>query len=169
MIQDLQRIAQRIGVRLGGVGTAMQIHQKATDRRRGMQAIIGQLRPVAVAQLGDVHHESLQQMTGVIDGNAGFRRAYSVVMREAGDLIAIVIIQQRLIHRRQKAGFFFRRQVGIVGDIGGRPHTQIKAVNVRAQRGGNEPAGHGKILIVAGFSGLFQAWLRFPDIDVTIH
>ena len=112
-------------------------------------------------------------MTGVIDRNAGLRRARSMAVgkagRTAGHFIAIIIIQQRLIHRRQKACFFLCRHVGIVGDIISRSHTKIKYMNVRAKRRRNKPARHGKILIVEGFRSLFQARLRFPDIDVTIH
>ena len=70
MIDDLQRGAQRI---IGGPGVpafAMHIQHEAAHRHRRIAAIIDQIVPIAIAQLGDVAAEGFQQIQRMLIASA---------------------------------------------------------------------------------------------------
>ena len=54
VIDDLQRVAQGVGVMLARRILAMHVEQIAPDRRSGIAAIVHQVGPVVVAQLGRI-------------------------------------------------------------------------------------------------------------------
>ena len=62
MVQHLQRRAQRIGRLVGRAILAVQIEHMPSDRHRRITAIILQLIPVGIAQLGGVAPERNQQI-----------------------------------------------------------------------------------------------------------
>ena len=65
VIDDLQRGAQRIVRRPGGAALAMHIEHEAADRHRRIAAVVDEVVPVPVAQLGHVHAERGEQVLRV--------------------------------------------------------------------------------------------------------
>ena len=65
VIVDLQRGAQRVVRRPGGAALAVHIEHEAPDRHRRVAAIVNEIVPVLVAQLGHVHAERDEQVLRV--------------------------------------------------------------------------------------------------------
>ena len=65
VIDDLQCGAERIVRRPGGAALAMHIEHEAADRHRRVAAIMNEIVPVRVAQLGHVHAERGEQILRV--------------------------------------------------------------------------------------------------------
>ena len=65
MVVDLQAGAQRVGCRPGRRALAVHVEHEAADRHRRVAAIVNDVVPVLVAQLGHVHPERDQHVERV--------------------------------------------------------------------------------------------------------
>ena len=81
VVQHLQRIAQRIGIRVELGALAVQIEQETADRRGGQRAVAEQILPVAIAKLGRIVLEGGEQVERVLRRHAGRGQARAQRLR----------------------------------------------------------------------------------------
>src|SRR5437870_5728352 len=70
VVEHLQGGAQRVGSRPGGPAFAVQIEQLAADRRCRVAAILHQIVPVAVAQLGCIEAKRPEHVMAMLRRDA---------------------------------------------------------------------------------------------------
>ena len=87
---------------------AMHVEHEAADRHGGVAAIVHQLVPVAIAQLGDVQAEGLEQVLRVLRRQAAARPAPRAARTPSGS--ASLLPEQRRLQAVEQLELFARRQ-----------------------------------------------------------
>ncbi len=105
MIDDLERGAQGVIGRPAILAFAMHIQHETPHRHGGIAAIIDQLVPIAIAQLGDVAAESFQKIQRVLIGQAmlDLNRAHHLAQLCIKRSLAPRLHQPRQLHRNGRA------------------------------------------------------------------
>ncbi len=128
----------------GRAALAMHVEHEAADRHRRIAAIVDQVVPIAVAELGDVEPERGEQILGVA------RRQLALVelrpQRDA-DRIVVAAAEQGRLQPVEQRELLRRRQRGMVGDVVGGAHEIVEREDRRAVARMDEPRGHRKILV----------------------
>ena len=88
MVQHLQRRAQRVRGHVGRAILAVQIEHVPSDRHRRVAAVVIQLVPVRIAQLGRVAPERDQQIERMARRHAGFGQARAQTQRARRAIVA---------------------------------------------------------------------------------
>ena len=122
----------------------MDVEHEATDRGRGITAVVHEVRPVGVAQLGNVATEGFEQIERMAIGEgAGLQDGSQRVRFRAGTGLAA----QPGLHARELLQLFLGRRVGVIGDIVRGTHEAIERQDRRPQLRANQAGGDGKVFI----------------------
>ncbi len=142
MIDDLQSRAQRVVGGPGRVLLAMHVEHEAADRHGRVAAIVHQLVPVAVAQLGDVEAEGGQQIPGVLGIERPLRQYRA--QRDAFRL-GVALAEQRRFQAVEQIELFGRRQRRVIGNVIGGAYEIIERHDRFAVARLNEARGNGEV------------------------
>ena len=128
----------------------MHIEHETSDRHRRIGAVAHEIVPVAVAQLGGVEPERLEQILRMLRRHAalGQRAAQRHRFRAA-----VAGAEKVGLHAVEHFDFLRRRQRGMVGDVVGRAHEFVEGQNQRAVARLDQPRRDGKILVAVAFAG----------------
>ena len=163
MIDDLQRRAQGVVRRPRGAALAMHIEHEAPDRHRRVAAIVDQVVPVAVAQLGRVHAERGKQVLGVARRKAVRRQR---VAQPCGDRLALRLAGEAVLQPIDERELLGRRQRRMIGDVVGDADEFVERQDGRAMARMNEPRGDREILVVMALAGTQIGSRRHRNLDV---
>ena len=144
MVDDLQHRRDLVRRGPGGAALAVHIEHVAADRHRRVPAIVDEIVPVLVAELGDVLAERAQEVLGVLRRQIALGER--VAQRHAGGVVTVVTQQTSLqaIEMRELVGGLHLR---VVGDIVGDADELVERQDRPAVRRRNHPRGHGEILV----------------------
>src|SRR5215471_17812836 len=114
VIVDLQGCAQRIVCWPRRIGLAVNIEHKTSDRHRGISAVFHQLVPRAVAQLGNIHAKSGEQLLSMARRQSPFFQYGSQSLR---NFLALDTAEKAGLKRIEMSEFFARLESWMVGDV----------------------------------------------------
>jgi len=127
----------------------MHVEHVATDRGRGVAAVVHELRPIGVAPLRDVAKKGFQQVERMAIGEAtGLQDSPQRVSFRTGSGLAA----QPGLHPRKLLQLFLGRRVGMIGDIVRCPHEPIEGQDRRPQLRANQAGGDGEVFIPMAFA-----------------
>ncbi len=128
----------------------MHVEHETSDRHRRIAAVMDDLVPVLVAQLGDVHAEGDQQVKSMARGHAarGERpaQADSDILRLAGP-------GEFGLEQIQQPQLLVARQARMVGDVVGGAHEIVEGEDQRPMLGADDPGRDRKVLVPVCLAG----------------
>ena len=138
VIDDLQRRAKRIVGRPGRAALAMHVEHEAPDRHGRIAAIVDQIVPVAVAQLGHIHAGT--RSADPARGAATGARAASCARKATPAGIVVAAAEQAASSRSSSASFSCGASIGVVGDVVGDAHELVERQDRRRDGAGESAA-----------------------------
>ena len=147
VIEHLQRGAERIGWGVRRAILAVHIEHVAPNRHRRGAAIVEQLVPAGVAQLGGILAEGDQQVGGMARIDAGFGQAGAQAGSAGGAGVAAA--EQHVFHRVQTGDLVVRGQGVAVGDVVGVAGEGVVGMHMGAQIGADQRRADRKVLVAA--------------------
>ncbi len=151
MVEHLQRGAERVGGPPGGAVLAMQIEHVASDRGRGIAAIIHQLGPVRVAVLRASWRNATSNSRAWMSSTPE-RPRDSRSFTALGEPSARVPISTSSIAFKRVI-FCSGRQAGTVGNVVGIAGEGIISMHMLAQPAADQPGADREILVAAILAG----------------
>jgi len=151
VIDDLQRGAERVIRRPDPAGIlAVNVADEAPDGHRRIAAIVDEIVPVPIAQLGHVALERRNQVARMLRIEAA--RAACVAQAARDRRIRFGLSDQRAVERVQEIELFLRAERGMIGNIVGGANEIIKGEDRRAMARRDQKGGDGKIFVAMGLS-----------------
>ena len=147
VVQDLQGVAQRVGIRVQLGPLAMQVEQEAADRRGRQRAIAEEILPVVVAKLDGVAPEGGEQVERMLRRHAGRRQAGAQGLRLGQPGGGLGRPRQGAREGIEPRDLVVGRQRRVVADIVGGAHEGVEGRDMRAQRRGQQPRADLKVLV----------------------
>ena len=151
MVDDLQRCAERVVGRPKAFAFAMHVENEASDRGRGIAAIVHQIVPVLVAVLGYIPTKRGQKIEPMLRAQLFLRedRAKRQCVRRA--------VRRAHQGRRQfvePAELFLCQHARMVRDVVRGARKAIEGENCRAVPRRDDPRSHREILVRVALAGL---------------
>ncbi len=137
MVQDLQRVAERIGEFPGIAGFAMKIEHMASDGGRRVAAILQEIVPVAVAALGRVLGEGPEHVMAMPRRHADLVQA--LPHGKGGGRFRARRAVEDGAHASEAFHLLLRRKRRVVGDVVGLAGEAVEGVHMRAELAADEP------------------------------
>ena len=128
----------------------MHVEHEAPDRHRRIAAIVNDVVPVLVAQLGDVHPERDQHVERVARRHRALGQRLAQVDRL---FLRVALAQQFRLEQVEIAQLLVRAERGVVGDVVGGPDEIVIAEDQRPVTRMNDPRRDREILVAVGLSG----------------
>ena len=144
MVEHLQRATERIRALDVGIFFAMDIHHHPSDGSGGAHAVVHQIVPVAVAQLGRVLDEGGQEIAAIRRAVALFQQALVVGHRPVRQ--GRFVDREGALHGFQPRHLLLGRNVRRIGDIVRLSCEDVEGMDMRAKLARDKKGADGKIL-----------------------
>ena len=123
MVVDLQARAQRVRRGPGRGALAVDVEHEAPDRHRRIAAIMNDVVPILVTQLGDVHPERDQHVERMARRHRALGQRAAQIDRF---LLRVALAQQLRFEQVEIAKLFVRAERRVVGDVVGGPDEIVE-------------------------------------------
>ena len=122
----------------------MHVEHEATDRGRGIAAVVHELRPIGVAPLGDIATEGFQQVERMpVREAAGLQDG----MQRLAFRIGAGLAAQPGLHPRKLLELFLGRGLGMIRHVVRSPRETVEGQDRRPQLRPNQAGGNGEVFI----------------------
>jgi len=166
MIDHLQRRAERV---IGGPCArgifAMHIEHEATDRHRRITAVVDQLVPVLVTQLGHVASKRDKQIARMLTIQSAL---FADAAQTRRDILIGTNAHQRVVQPVQQRKLLIAAQGWVIRNIVGGANEIVKAHDRRAMTG-HKNGRDGKILVAMGFAGTCVGDLDHAPVNALLR
>ena len=129
---------------------AMHVEHEAADRHRRKPAIVDQLVPVGIAQLGRVLAEGLHQVLRVLRRQPA--PTQHVAQLDAFRLV-VVLAEEARLERIETRELFVGGKPRVVGDVVGGAHEIVEGKDRRPVPAADQPRGDREILVAVALAG----------------
>ncbi len=127
----------------------MDVQDEAADRHRRNPAIVDEIIPIAITQLGDVAAKGFEQVERMIERKTA--RGEHCAKRN-GFGRGLGLAEKAQLHLVEKIELFFRTRGSVVGDIVGGAREAIEAENDGAVARMNDPGRDGEVFVAMALS-----------------